>query len=143
MSETDARMCFERHATSKIQKAEDLFSINTFGFRGEALSSIAAVAQVEMRTRRDADELGTTIKIDGSKFVSQEPCTCDVGTVISVKNLFFNIPARRSFLKSNVQELKQIVAEPRRKSRAGRYPRTRALSREQDPRCGGGGCEHL
>lgn len=111
MSETDARMCFERHATSKIQKAEDLFSINTFGFRGEALSSIAAVAQVEMRTRRDADELGTTIKIDGSKFVSQEPCTCDVGTVISVKNLFFNIPARRSFLKSNVQELKQIVAE--------------------------------
>lgn len=111
MSETDARMCFERHATSKIERAEDLFSINTFGFRGEALSSIAAVAQIELRTRRDIDELGTTIKIDGSKFVSQEPCTCDVGTVISVKNLFFNIPARRSFLKSNVQELKLIVAE--------------------------------
>ncbi len=111
MSETDARMCFERHATSKIQKAEDLFSINTFGFRGEALPSIAAVAQVEMRTRRAGDEFGTCIKIEGSKVISQEPCTCDAGTVISVKNLFFNIPARRSFLKSNTQELKHIVNE--------------------------------
>ncbi|MDL2242522.1 DNA mismatch repair endonuclease MutL [Bacteroidales bacterium OttesenSCG-928-K03] len=111
MSETDARLSFERHATSKINSAEDLFNINTFGFRGEALASIAAVSQVEMKTKREDDELGTKIIIEGSKLISQEECTCDVGTSISVKNLFFNIPVRRNFLKSNTQELKLIVEE--------------------------------
>lgn len=111
MSETDARMSFERHATSKLKNADDLFRINTFGFRGEALASIAAVAQVVMKTRRKEDEVGTAITIEGSKFVSQEMCTCDYGTSISVKNIFYNVPARRSFLKSNTQELKHIMEE--------------------------------
>ena len=111
MSETDARMAFERHATSKIKEATDLFALYTFGFRGEALPSIAAVAQVELRTRREADELGTVIHIAGSKLESQEVDICPVGTNFQVKNLFFNVPARRKFLKSNQTELNNVMAE--------------------------------
>lgn len=111
MSETDARMCFERHATSKIKKAKDLFSIKTMGFRGEALASIAAIAQVEMKTRRADDELGTKIVIEGSEVKSQEACQCNKGTSISIKNLFFNIPARRNFLKANATEMRHISDE--------------------------------
>ncbi len=111
MSETDARMCFERHATSKIRKTEDLFSIQTKGFRGEAMASIAAVAQVEMRSKQTAQELGTKIIIEGSAIKSQEPCQTASGTSISVKNLFYNVPARRNFLKSNPVEMKHIINE--------------------------------
>ncbi|HLT06847.1 MAG TPA: DNA mismatch repair endonuclease MutL [Cyclobacteriaceae bacterium] len=111
MSMTDARMSFERHATSKIRTSADLFAIRTFGFRGEALASIAAVAQVEMKTRPQNEELGTHICIDGSEVKKQEPTTCPVGTSISVKNLFFNVPARRNFLKSNAVEMRHIVDE--------------------------------
>lgn len=111
MSETDARMAFERHATSKIRQANDLFAIRTMGFRGEAMASIAAVAQVEMRTRRQADELGTRLVIEGSEVKSQEYCQCTAGTNISVKNLFFNVPARRNFLKSHTVEMRHIIDE--------------------------------
>ncbi|MBK9290607.1 MAG: DNA mismatch repair endonuclease MutL [Bacteroidetes bacterium] len=111
MSETDARMCFERHATSKISKADDLFSIRTMGFRGEALASIAAVSQVELRTRRPADEHGTLVKIEGSTVVAHEICVCPAGTTIYVRNLFFNVPARRNFLKSTPVELRHIIDE--------------------------------
>ena len=111
MSETDARMCFERHATSKIRATEDLFAIKTMGFRGEAMASIAAVAQVEMRTRRYKDELGTRIVIEGSEIKKQEPCQCVAGTAILVKNLFFNVPARRKFLKSNSHEMRRVLDE--------------------------------
>ena len=111
MSETDARMCFERHATSKIRKAEDLFSITTMGFRGEAMASIASVAQVELKTKRADDELGTSIKIDGSVLKSQESIQAPQGTSIAVKNLFYNIPARRNFLKSNPVEIRHILDE--------------------------------
>ncbi len=111
MSETDARLCFERHATSKIKKAEDLFLIRTMGFRGEALASIAAVAQVELTTRRKEDELGTKIFIEGSVVKEQEPKPMSVGTNFTVKNLFFNIPARRNFLKSNEVEMRHITDE--------------------------------
>lgn len=111
MSETDARLSFERHATSKIQKASDLFSLTTMGFRGEALASIAAVAQVELKTRRPEDELGTMIQISGSKIENQEPVSCPVGSNFSVRNLFFNVPARRKFLKSNQTELTNVVAD--------------------------------
>ncbi len=111
MSETDARLSFERHATSKIRQADDLFSIKTMGFRGEALASIAAVGQVELRTRRQADELGTRIVIEDSEVKTQEPCQCPVGTNISVKNLFYNVPARRNFLKSNSVETRHILDE--------------------------------
>lgn len=111
MSETDARLCFERHATSKIKKAEDLFSIRTMGFRGEALASIAAVAQVELMTRRKEDELGTRILIEGSVVKEQLPKPMSVGTNFTVKNLFFNIPARRNFLKSNEVEMRHINDE--------------------------------
>ena len=114
MSETDARMAFERHATSKIRNAEDLFALYTFGFRGEALPSIAAVAQVELRTRREADELGTVLRIAGSKLESQEVEMCPVGTNFQVKNLFFNVPARRKFLKSNQTELNNVMTEMER-----------------------------
>lgn len=114
MSETDARMAFERHATSKIKEAADLFALYTFGFRGEALPSIAAVAQVELRTRREADELGTVIHIAGSKLESQEVDMCPVGTNFQVKNLFFNVPARRKFLKSNQTELNNVMTEMER-----------------------------
>lgn len=108
MSETDARLSFERHATSKIRKADDLFSLHTMGFRGEALASIAAVAQVTLQTRRAEDELGTRLTIEGSNVVAQEPVMCDVGSNFSVENLFYNVPARRKFLKSNVTEMSNI-----------------------------------
>lgn len=111
MSETDARMCFERHATSKIREANDLFSIRTLGFRGEALASIAAIAQVELKTRKVDEEVGTSIQIEGSKVKSQEPVACQQGTSFSIKNLFFNIPARRYFLKSDNVEFRHILEE--------------------------------
>ncbi len=111
MSDTDARLAFERHATSKIRKAEDLFAIRTMGFRGEALASIAAIAQLEIKTRKQEEDLGTQIRIAGSKVESQEPVSCPPGTNISVKNLFFNIPARRRFLKTNSTELRHLTIE--------------------------------
>ncbi len=111
MSATDARLCFERHATSKIRQSEDLFRIKTMGFRGEAMASIAAIAHVELKTRKAEDELGTCIIIEGSEIKSQEPCQCDVGTSIAVKNLFFNTPARRNFLKSNPVENRHLIDE--------------------------------
>ena len=111
MSETDARMAFERHATSKIRQIDDLFRINTMGFRGEALASIAAVAQVELKTRREEDELGTRLEIENSKIIVQEPCACPIGTQISMKNLFFSVPARRNFLKNNAVEMRHIIDE--------------------------------
>lgn len=109
MSETDARLSFERHATSKIRQADDLFNLHTMGFRGEALASIAAVAQVELRTRRPDDDLGTALTIAGSRFVSQEPVQCPVGCNFTISNLFYNVPVRRKFLKSNATELNNIV----------------------------------
>ncbi len=109
MSETDARLAFERHATSKIRKADDLFSLHTMGFRGEALPSIAAVSQVELRTRRVNDEVGSCLQLSGSRVESQEPCSCSVGSSFKVSNLFFNVPARRKFLKSNATELNNIL----------------------------------
>lgn len=111
MSSTDARMCFERHATSKINNIDDLFRIRTMGFRGEALASIAAVAQVELKTRRAIDDTGTYIEIENSVVKKQEPVACAVGTSIAMKNVFFNVPARRNFLKSNPVEMRHIVDE--------------------------------
>lgn len=111
MSETDARMSFERHATSKIAQIDDLFRIKTMGFRGEALASIAAVAQVELKSRRAEDELGTYLEIENSVVLKQELCAAVIGTSISMKNLFFNVPARRNFLKSNAAEMRHIVDE--------------------------------
>ena len=111
MSETDARLAFERHATSKIKKAEDLFTLSTMGFRGEALASIAAVAQVELVTRRADDELGTKVVISGSQLEEQEPTAAPVGSNFKIKNLFFNIPARRKFLKTTQTELNNIITE--------------------------------
>jgi len=111
MSETDARMSFERHATSKITTIEDLFHIKTMGFRGEALASIAAVAQVELKTKRPDDETGTYIEIENSVVKKQEPVATSEGTSIAMKNLFFNVPARRNFLKSNTAEMRHIVDE--------------------------------
>ncbi|MBP5527723.1 MAG: DNA mismatch repair endonuclease MutL [Bacteroidales bacterium] len=108
MSDSDARLCFERHATSKIHKADDLFAIHTMGFRGEALASIAAIAQVELRTRQHDSELGTQVTIEGSHIVDQQPTVCPAGTSLSVKNLFFNIPARRNFLKKDSVEFSHI-----------------------------------
>lgn len=109
MSETDARLSFERHATSKIRQADDLFNLHTMGFRGEALASIAAVAQVELRTRRPDDDIGTALTIAGSRFVSKEPVQCPVGCNFTISNLFYNVPVRRKFLKSNTTELNNIV----------------------------------
>ncbi len=111
MSETDARMCFERHATSKISKVDDLFHIRTMGFRGEALASIAAVAQVELKTKRAEDEAGTFIEIENSSVIRQEPVATSLGTCISMRNLFFSVPARRNFLKSNAAETRHIIDE--------------------------------
>jgi len=111
MSENDARMCFERHATSKIRKANDLFDIRTMGFRGEAMASIAGIATVELKTKKQENEVGTFIRIHGSMVESQQPVSCQNGTNILVKNLFFNVPARRKFLKSNSTELKHIMEE--------------------------------
>ena len=118
MSATDARMSFERHATSKIRTAEDLFSILTMGFRGEALASIAAIAQVELRSRRMTDEIGTLIRIEGSELSIQESISCPKGTNFQVKNLFYNVPARRNFLKSNPVEMKHVLDEFQRVSLA-------------------------
>ena len=118
MSPADCRMAFERHATSKIRKATDLFAIHTMGFRGEALASIAAVAEVEVRTKRVEDELGTFLHIAASDVIKQEPTACSNGTNFQIKNLFFNIPARRKFLKSNATELRHIVVEIQRISLA-------------------------
>jgi DNA mismatch repair protein MutL len=118
MSETDARMSLERHATSKIRSAEDLFTIRTMGFRGEALASIAAVSQLELRTRQAHQELGTLLLVEASEVKRQEPVACEKGTCISVKNLFYNIPARRNFLKSNPVELRHIIDEFQRLSLA-------------------------
>ncbi|HUB60741.1 MAG TPA: DNA mismatch repair endonuclease MutL [Puia sp.] len=111
MSETDARLSFERHATSKIKHIDDLFHIRTMGFRGEALASIAAVSQVELRTRRPEDETGTCIEIENSHVIRQEPAPTTVGTSITMKNLFFSVPARRNFLKSNPAEMRHIMEE--------------------------------
>ena len=111
MSEMDARLAFERHATSKIAQAQDLFTLRTMGFRGEALPSICAVSQVEMQTRRAEDETGTFIEIHGSSVVRHEPCSCPVGTNIKVSNLFFNVPVRRKFLKSDQTELRNLLSE--------------------------------
>ncbi len=111
MSETDARMCFERHATSKIRESKDLFEIKTMGFRGEALASIAAVAQVELRTRRAVDELGVRVLVEDSTIKTHEPCQAPSGTSIAVKNLFYNVPARRNFLKSDPVEMRHILDE--------------------------------
>lgn len=111
MSETDARLSFERHATSKIEKADDLFALHTMGFRGEALASIAAIAEVELRTRRPEDDLGVSITIEGSRITNQEPISCPVGANFAVRNLFYNIPVRRKFLKGNHTELTNILSE--------------------------------
>lgn len=111
MSETDARMAFERHATSKIRKADDLFSLRTMGFRGEALPSICVISEVELTTRTADSPLGTRLVINGSKVVSQEPVACDFGSVFSIRNLFFNVPARRKFLRSDNVELTNIMHE--------------------------------
>ncbi len=111
MSDTDARMCFEKHATSKIRAAEDLYNIRTMGFRGEALASIASIAQVELKTKQTGEQLGTLIEIEGMKVLKQEPCQTPEGTSIAMKNLFFNVPARRNFLKSDSAELKNILEE--------------------------------
>jgi DNA mismatch repair protein MutL len=111
MSVTDARMCFERHATSKIKTSEDLFRIKTMGFRGEALASISAVAQVQLKTKIKGDELGTSISIEGSKVIDSEPAATIEGTSLEVKNLFYNVPARRNFLKSNSVEMRHIIEE--------------------------------
>ena len=111
MSVTDARMSFERHATSKIRSADDLFHLHTKGFRGEALASIAAIAHVELKTKQEQDEVGTSIIIEGSEITSQEIVVTPKGTSVSVKNLFYNIPARRNFLKSNAVELRHVVDE--------------------------------
>jgi DNA mismatch repair protein MutL len=111
MSPTDARMCFERHATSKLRQAEDLQQLRTMGFRGEAMATIGAIAQVELKTRRHADELGTRILLEGSEVKAQEPCQTSAGTSIAVKNLFYNVPARRNFLKSNSVEMRHILDE--------------------------------
>lgn len=111
MSDTDARMAFERHATSKIREASDLFQLRTMGFRGEALPSICAVAQVEVTTRREEDEIGTRLEIDGTQVVSQDPCSCPVGTNFKVKNLFYNVPVRRKFLKTDQTELRNLLTE--------------------------------
>ena len=109
MSETDARLAFERHATSKIRQADDLFALHTMGFRGEALASIAAVAQVELKTRLATEEIGTHLSLSGGRVSGQEPVSCPVGSNFSVENLFFNVPVRRKFLKSNATELNQII----------------------------------
>lgn len=111
MSETDARLSFERHATSKISSADDLFTITTKGFRGEALASIAAVSMTELRTRREEDEAGTLVEINSSRVTRQEPCSCPAGSVFSVRNLFYNVPARRKFLKTDTTEFRHIITE--------------------------------
>src|SRR6056297_218451 len=114
MSETDARLAFERHSTSKIRNADDLFAIKTLGFRGEALASIAAIASVELKTKKEDDDLGVQIVIEGSECKQQEPVNCPSGSNFSIKNLFYNVPARRKFLKSNTTEFNHILTELQR-----------------------------
>ena len=111
MSESDARLCFERHATSKIKDPDDIFNIQTKGFRGEALASIAAIAKVELKTRRKEESSGTLVRIEGSEIVGMEACSMNPGTVISIKSLFYNVPARRKFLKNDFTESKHIIEE--------------------------------
>ena len=111
MTDTDARLAFERHSTSKIRKADDLFTLHTMGFRGEALASIAAISQVELRTRQAESQLGTKLIINASTCESQEPIACPPGSNFMIKNLFFNVPARRKFLKSNQVEMSNIIKE--------------------------------
>ena len=111
MSIFDARMCFERHATSKVSKAEDLFALTTKGFRGEALASIAAIAHVTLKTKQEEDQVGNLIQIEGSKVTEQEPIVCPNGSSFEVKNLFYNVPARRNFLKSEAVEFGHILDE--------------------------------
>jgi len=111
MSETDMRMSVERHATSKIRAANDLFAIRTMGFRGEAMASIAAIAHLEIKSKRNEDEIGSALTIEGSTVISQEPCACSNGTIMSVKNLFYNVPARRKFLKKDSIEFRHISEE--------------------------------
>ncbi len=111
MSEKDAGICIERHATSKINKTDDLFNIRTMGFRGEALASIAAIAHVEIKSKRKEDDLGTLVCIEGSRIIDKEPCGCGDGTSVAIKNLFYNVPARRNFLKSNPVELRHVIDE--------------------------------
>lgn len=130
MSGTDARMSFERHATSKIRSSSDLFSIRTFGFRGEALASIAAVAQVELKTKQADSDLGTLIQIEGSEIKKQEPVAAQNGTSVAMKNLFFNVPARRNFLKSNPVEMRHIVDEFQRVALS--YPEISFTMHQQD-----------
>jgi len=132
MTETDARLSFERHATSKINKVDDLFEIRTMGFRGEALASIAAIAQVEMKTKKTGQELGTCIINEGSQVKSQELCQCPAGTTIMVKNLFYNVPARRNFLKPNVVEIRHIIEEFQRVALA-RYDLGFSLFHDRKP----------
>ena len=111
MSETDARLSFERHATSKITKAADLFDLHTMGFRGEALPSIAAVSQVDLKTKTKEEELGTWLSLNGSKIIEQKPVVCQTGATFTISNLFYNVPARRRFLRSNQTELSNIMTE--------------------------------
>src|SRR5688572_28775726 len=111
MNEQDARMCFERHATSKLQSAEDLFNIRTKGFRGEALASVASIAQVELKTKTEGKEVGTCILIEANEVKSHEPCQSNTGTYIAVKNLFYNVLARRNFLKSDNVEFRHVLEE--------------------------------
>ena len=111
MSAFDAKMCFERHATSKVEKADDLFHLTTKGFRGEALASISAISHTTLKTRLESEELGNLIQIEGSKITKQELITCPVGSSFEVKNLFFNVPARRNFLKSEAIEFRHILDE--------------------------------
>ena len=125
MSDTDARLAFERHATSKIKAADDLFALRTMGFRGEALASIAAIAQVDLRTMRHGESVGTRIVISGSKVESQEPEACQPGSNMMVKNLFFNVPARRKFLKKDSVELSNIMREFERLALVHKYHQLR------------------
>ena len=132
MSETDARLAFERHATSKISSADDLFTITTKGFRGEALASIAAVSMTELRTRREEDEAGTLVEINNSRVTRQEPCSCAVGAVFSVRSLFFNVPARRKFLKSDTTEFRHIITEFQRVALAHPHIRFNLTHNDQE-----------
>ena len=130
MSETDARLSFERHATSKITSPADLFNLRTMGFRGEALPSIAAVAQVEVKTRTSEDEVGTWLTVEASRITEQRPVACQVGTSFTVNNLFYNVPARRRFLKSNATELNNIMSEFERVALV--HPEIVATQKNQD-----------
>src|SRR5688572_1779591 len=132
MSPTDARMSLERHATSKLRKAEDLFDIRTMGFRGEALASIAAISHMEIRTRRAEDVIGTRLKVEASVVVVQEGCQCPVGTSIIVRNLFYNVPARRKFLKSDPVEMRHILDEFHRIALAFEHVQFRLIHNEQE-----------